>query len=99
MTEYIEREEAIKRLKELHFGCKDFHLCGGVLLELNALYAIPAVDVAPVVHGKWIHLVLMPDDVTGHTYGECSHCRKLRIVDNFCPNCGAVMDLEDQTGA
>lgn len=46
-------------------------------------------------HGKWLHLTLEPDDITGHTYGECSVCGKLRIVSNYCPNCGAEMDLEE----
>lgn len=49
MTEYISREAAIKRMKDLHFNCKDFHICGGVLLELNALKSIPAADVVEVV--------------------------------------------------
>lgn len=62
MAEYIDREAAMKRLKELHFGCKDFHLCGGVLLELNAIEAIPAFDVKPVVHGMWLSKEYMYGD-------------------------------------
>ena len=47
-----------------------------------------------VRHGRWLHLHLDPDNITGHTKGECSICGKLRIVDNYCPNCGSRMDLE-----
>lgn len=39
--------------------------------------------------GKWLHQQLIPNDVTGHIYGECSCCHKVRIVDNYCPNCGS----------
>lgn len=28
----------------------------------------------------------------GHEVGTCSHCLHVRIVDNYCPNCGAKMD-------
>lgn len=46
-------------------------------------------------HGRWLHLHLDPDNITGHTKGECSICGKLRIVDNYCPNCGAKMDGDE----
>ena len=85
MAEYIEREAAIKRMEELHFGCKDFHICGGVLLELNALKAIPAADVRPVVRGKWI-----PCGGGKWTCSKCGHFA-FRVVCNYCPNCGADM--------
>lgn len=54
MDDSISRQAAIKRMKELHFDCKDFHICGGVLLELTALEAIPPADVRPVVRGRWL---------------------------------------------
>lgn len=41
--------------------------------------------------GEWLHQQLIPDDVTGHMHGECSCCHKVRIVDNYCPNCGCHM--------
>ena len=43
--------------------------------------------------GHWINLQLIPDDITGHTHGECSVCHKVRIVDKYCPNCGAKMEV------
>lgn len=64
---------------------------------LGAIIAeYPAIDVAPVKHGKWI-LEREPD---GKPY--CFHCsvcdddfRHIGILtaDNYCPNCGAKMDL------
>lgn len=94
MTEYINREALPSKRSQQNNVPSDDVFDAGWNACLNAIKKIPKTDVAPVVHGRWIHLVLMPDDVTGHTYGECSHCRSVRIVDNYCPNCGAKMDLE-----
>lgn len=54
----------------------------------------PTIDAAPVVHGEWIEL----HEENGHEVGTCSHCRHVRIVDNYCPNCGALMDDCDIQG-
>ena len=69
----------------------------GGLLQENLLYekavhlAIkyePAVDAAPVVHGKWIYY-------NNNGWRVCSHCKDRRrtfTLDKYCPNCGAKMD-------
>lgn len=48
-------------------------------------------EVAPVVHGKWIHL---------SGCGVCSVCNyktgKHEVGRNFCPEYGAKLDLEDK---
>ena len=55
---------------------------------LSCIEKIPAADVAPVVHGRWI----MHDDEFGLTC-ECSVCQIETMGDgNYCPNCGAKMD-------
>ena len=51
----------------------------------------PAVDAAPVVHGRWI----APTELDGHTVAECSRCHKIRAMDDFCSSCGARMDLPE----
>lgn len=71
----------------------EFELCGGNLPEkykafvrrvLNDRNIIPAADVAPVVHGKWIK---------GPSNPYCSECFvECRDETPFCPNCGAMMD-------
>ena len=38
--------------------------------------------------GRWLYF----EYFDGHMHGECSVCHKLRIVDNYCPNCGARME-------
>ena len=80
MAEYIEREAAIE---SLHVALDS---------AINALRNAPSVDVAPVVHGRWI-------EQEKYTFGvmyDCSICGD-RILDtghswNYCPNCGAKMD-------
>ena len=50
----------------------------------------PAADVRPVVRGRWLY----ETEIEGHACGECSACHKIRVIDNFCPNCGADMKGE-----
>jgi len=52
----------------------------------------PAVDAAPVVHGRWVISPGSPWPI-----GDCSVCGERHIGTNFakyCPNCGARMDGE-----
>lgn len=46
-----------------------------------------SADVRPVVRGRWLY----ETEIEGHACGECSACHKIRVIDNFCPNCGADM--------
>ena len=38
--------------------------------------------------GKWMHKKITADF---HAIGQCSVCKEIRRIDNFCPNCGADM--------
>ena len=63
--------------------------CGYVqVVDVGDIEDAPVVDAAPVVHGEWIEL----HEENGHEVGTCSHCRHVRIVDNYCPTGGAKMD-------
>lgn len=100
MTEYIEREAALALTHEIHIPEVDYrHRC----IDPDALRELPAADVQPVRHGRW-----MPEDeckVTFHS--KCSECGCFvsnfpedAFLDcsqawNYCPNCGAKMDKED----
>ena len=63
---------------------------------------LEAADVQPVAHAKWIGFTrsaFRGCDYTGEpifrdtTVWKCSHCGRNTVVrDNFCPNCGARMD-------
>ena len=96
--EYIEREKAIEWFMAfVHMGESDIP-AETVISDLK--YAIPAADVVPVVHGRWIgidssfwkptHSSDIP--VFRKTY-RCSECRRrTAIAENYCPNCGAKME-------
>lgn len=63
----------------------------------------PAVDVAPIVHGKWLekfHIIPMYGDKQMRgSFKTCSICGFILVGEsyikmNYCPNCGAKMDEE-----
>lgn len=88
MTEYMERQAALDALQAPEmFGITPYHI--------ELINRIPAADVAPVAHGEWI----VCGDGADVPF-MCSHCGKTvaashkRMYDNYCPNCGAKMDLE-----
>lgn len=62
----------------------------------DVIRGVPAADVAPVRHGRW---VLLDECYNEGVY--CSACHKKvykkcyanqKIKSKFCPNCGARMD-------
>lgn len=98
--QYIEREMAIETL---YYNVDE--TCSAVVSDFEA---IPAADVAEVVHGNWIPL--RESEITGWNPGfaghdpiggyKCSNCNKEAVFDcndsfvlsDYCPNCGAKMD-------
>ena len=95
MAEYIEREATVKLLRSL--GSRDCRREKGTIQEAIKMVSFseytPAVDVAPVRHGRW-EVVVGSD---GKEHMVCTVCRKqqdLTGVFSYCPNCGAKMDLE-----
>lgn len=93
--EYIKRSDAIKAVD---------NPCHVYFPENKAkLESIPAEDVAPVVHGKWIEYPECLKYVNAYADDHivCSNCEEcFSILDNcterfdFCPHCGARMDGE-----
>lgn len=79
MAEYIDRDAAIEAAK---------HAWAKGLEPSQYMEIIPAVDVAQARHSRWLYHTL----IDGHIHAECSECHKVRIIDNYCPNCGAKMD-------
>lgn len=99
MTEYIERDMLCRVLERYRKAPKNRYQRGvedGMELALNAVKAIHAADVAPVVRGRWER------DADGDWY--CTNCDEVVAICEsgrertyrkpYCPNCGAKMDNE-----
>ena len=104
MAEYLEREALLRELRLWHMHKTDslpdhFHYTG-----IKAwLEALPAEDVQPVKHGRWVESFEQIVDLI-YKVKRCSICGKtkpMKIFEhedclfNYCPNCGAKMDGED----
>ena len=97
MAEYINRERARFEAKRY------FKNMDEIQEDLDMLFCmLPAENVAPVRHGRWIHTEeqLGWKDVDCM---ECSACHDSWIIEedycfddmqlwNYCPSCGAKMD-------
>lgn len=104
MNEYISRDKVLNKFIEGD-GHDDDRFTEGynfaVQEHREEVENIPAADVQPVKHGRWITW-----DDSGFT--KCSCCNSeyyisdLQVVGDsegfvgFCPNCGARMDGEAQ---
>ena len=57
-------------------------------INIEDLYvAIEALQERP--KGRWVGEVIHTEIGEEHAMQECSVCGKVRIVDNYCPNCGS----------
>ena len=83
MAEYIERSAAIEAAK---------HAWAKGLEPSQYIEALPAADVAPVVHGRWKPGRFNLE--TGNYEEQCTRCRNFskECGKPYCPNCGAKMD-------
>lgn len=106
MSDYISREAAIAYIREQSEELqKAFEELGGE----SGIYAdayndlaedfhrIPAADVEPVRHGRWMH----EETEDGFHIWSCSRCGRgmngnPKRTNLYCYHCGAKMDLEDK---
>ena len=105
MAEYIEREAALNICqKEYEERLEMCDYCGDTVAWNigGQIKELPAADVAEVKHGKWIEV--QKENIWNDIVPvlECSACGKYTVgtrgimtKSNYCPNCGAKMDLED----
>lgn len=110
MDEYITKEAAIQAfewseadvIEDYGDGCNFGFSRDSIKGAINA---IPAVDVAPVVHGRWVKKWDLYDKgfyISRKVWYECSNCGiktnhkdesfEIEVGYNYCPNCGAKMD-------
>ena len=116
MAKYIEKDAAIAALTEFrddqtaskYLSIDDCLVARGAIERaIKMLESLPAADVEPVRHGRWVNFY------GDFSTAECSLCAELYEVScaelyevspekelfdafkefsNFCPNCGAKMD-------
>lgn len=86
MNTMISREEAIKFFERC---LKNLPL--GMSYAIKEAYemAIEALSQPERPKGRWVGEVIHTEIGEEHAMQECSHCGKVRIIDNFCPNCGS----------
>ena len=92
MAEYIEREAAQTSCRKYSFAESYDAFSVDCILK-----AIPAADVAPVRHGRWVEPLRLH---YGAKQYECSLCysdtfwrkHSITVKYPYCPNCGCCMD-------
>ena len=89
MAEYIERAAILKSLGYDEKRRAD--VLPGSTFDIVLKEA--AAEVAEVRHGKFNFL---QEDMVWCYCGVCSVCRNYVQAWNYCPNCGARMDKEDE---
>lgn len=95
MAEYIKREDAINLL-----WLYADESCASVVSDFENL---PAADVADVRHGRWVDKTNISRSAVEQRV-DCSVCGQIFwttavLSFNYCPNCGALMDKEDENEA
>ena len=88
----IDADRLIKKIEDNCYCIKNEHgsiEAGMTLFEIQQFFAEePEVEAEPVRYGKWVKND--PDD----TVVYCAQCLMPQdSVCNYCPNCGAKMDL------
>ena len=85
MDEYIKRKAVIDLITRRY---ENPEIC---TQEINS---IPASDVAPVVHGRWIYKgeYAVCTECGGRSGTQYDGVEPIPLMTQFCPNCGAIMD-------
>ena len=89
MAEYIERKKVLSKAAPVAG-------CFSNMISVYDVIMLPAVDVSPVRHGRWIdkgeYAVCM--ECGGRSGTQYDGVEPIPLMTQFCPNCGAKMDEE-----
>lgn len=113
MSDLIDRDALIEDIKSWDIELDDMTSDGdlgyhsGIVRAIRVARKAPAVEAEPVRRGEWI----LGRDEMRNLYTTCDNCKTCvwltngrhgMKVDmrgaNYCPNCGAKMDKEEQDG-
>ena len=104
MDEYIKREEIRRAYEKLarSYMHGEPYIADWKFDEM--IEELPAADVAPVMHGRWISLTdcsnagvycsICHKKVYKEDYAWCN--KKNRVRSSYCPNCGAKMNERNE---
>ena len=97
MADYIERKLAVKIAEK--YGLANGNVLGrhtGLAdCIASEIASLPLADVAPVVHGRWVTHYRGGTPVAEGYVSTCCDMWNNRKSD-YCPNCGAKMDGDDE---
>lgn len=101
MKEYIERAAVEKFIEDGLNNPDKNKAFGHDAIEIMAeIHYMPAADVVEARHGRWLTTDAYPHrlycSVCYKTYAKnAKWVNELDLPTNYCPNCGARMDKED----
>ena len=87
MAEYVEREKVLSKAAPVEG-------CFSDMISAYDVIMLPAADVAPVRHGRWGTHSDRPDSLICSVC-NCGFDMWKHDPHNYCPNCGAKMDMRD----
>ena len=85
MSKLIKRQDVIELIKNSHYDLANSE--DDMWAMVADVEKLPVIEAVPVRHGRW---TVTP------TYIKCSECGESFMLypQNYCPNCGARMDVE-----
>ena len=100
MAKYIPKEAALEVVKkyETTNGFALGRHTGLAICIASEIAEIPAADVAPVVHARWVSF-LDGDHIMPERYYRCSRCGRVESRRQPYCHCGAKMDGGDSDEA
>lgn len=99
MADLIDRTALLKKLNAFYGVEAGKNLSGHAIAALSAIDEANAVDAEPVRYGEWQFDI---DEYYGDNFIRCSLCGEEYAFEadgwrsyNYCPHCGAKMDLKE----
>ena len=91
MNEYIDREAVVDAVIGIYYDTPEINLTAEKFEA--AINGIPAADVAPVRHGRWINKgeYAVCTECGGRSGTQYDGVEPVPLRAQFCPNCGAKM--------
>lgn len=99
MSDLISRKALLEELDKWINPCVNYdksEFLSGITTAISEVEAAPAVDAAPVVHGRWVAMHYEGGILDGANCERCSNCGWDRFFDE--PEIKSVMDGGNDNG-